>query len=220
MKELVIFGAGGHTKVIIDMLEKINKEANAKVACEKELDLIGLLVDNLEENFITGYPVIGNTDFAEHLLEKKKDIYFLYGMGNNYTRMKLDARFRGVAQYLTVIHPTAAIATTAIIKEGTVIMANASVNAGSIVKRHCIINTGAVVEHDCILEDFVHISPNATLCGSVTIGKGSHVGAGAVVLPEIRVGEYCIIGAGAVVTKNVSDNSTVMGIPATKKVEA
>jgi acetyltransferase EpsM len=78
---------------------------------------------------------------------------------------------------------------------------------------HCIINTGVVVDHDCMINDFVHISPNATLCGNVTIGKGSWVGAGAIIIQGIKVGKNAIIGAGSVIIKDIPDNATVVGNP-------
>jgi sugar O-acyltransferase (sialic acid O-acetyltransferase NeuD family) len=80
--------------------------------------------------------------------------------------------------------------------------------------KHCIINTTASVDHDCLLEDYVHISPNATLCGAVSVGEGSQVGAGAVVIPGIKIGKWSLVAAGAVVMKNVPDNVLVLGNPA------
>ena len=44
--------------------------------------------------------------------------------------------------------------------------------------------------------------------------RGAKIGAGAIILPGIVIGENAIIGAGAVVTKDVLDNTTVVGNPA------
>ena len=81
---------------------------------------------------------------------------------------------------------------------------------------HCIINTGTVIEHDNIIEDYVHISPNSTLCGTVKIGKLSHIGASSTIINNLEITERCIIGAGAVVTKNILEEGTYVGIPAKK----
>jgi serine acetyltransferase len=81
------------------------------------------------------------------------------------------------------------------------------------VKSNCIINTAAVIEHDCVIEDYVHISPNVTICGHVKIGKGTHVGAAAVIIPGIKIGAWCTIGAGAVVIRDIPDGATVVGNP-------
>jgi acetyltransferase EpsM len=57
------------------------------------------------------------------------------------------------------------------------------------------------------------VSPNATVCGGVTIGKGTHVGAGAIIIPEIKIGEHCVIGAGTVVINDIPSHSKVVGNP-------
>jgi acetyltransferase EpsM len=74
-------------------------------------------------------------------------------------------------------------------------------------------NFSFFLEHDCSLEDFVHVSPNATVCGVVSIGNGTHVGAGAIIIPEIKIGEHCVIGAGTVVINDIPSHSKVVGNP-------
>ena len=92
-------------------------------------------------------------------------------------------------------------------------MQNATIQSYSKIGKHVIINSAAIVDHDCIIEDFVHISPNATLSGDVRIGEGTHVGAGAVVIPGICVRRRCIIGTGSVIIKDVPDNVVIIGNP-------
>jgi UDP-2-acetamido-3-amino-2,3-dideoxy-glucuronate N-acetyltransferase len=48
----------------------------------------------------------------------------------------------------------------------------------------------------------------------VLIKRGSSIGSGAVILGGVVIGENAIVGAGAVVTKNVKDNTIVVGVPA------
>ena len=52
------------------------------------------------------------------------------------------------------------------------------------------------------------------LAGRVKIGNFTSVGATATTLPDVRVGSNSIVGAGAVVTKNVPNNTVVVGNPA------
>lgn len=98
--------------------------------------------------------------------------------------------------------------------EGTVVFHHAVIQASAIIGRHCIVNTSSSTDHDCTLEDFVHISPHATLSGNVMVGEGTHIGAGATVIPGITVGKWCVIGAGAVVTEDIPDYATAVGVPA------
>ena len=92
-------------------------------------------------------------------------------------------------------------------------MPGVTINSSTIIGAHCIINTNSSVDHDCVLEHYVHISPNATLCGSVFVGEGTHIGAGSVLIPGVKIGKWCTIGAGSVIIKDVPDYSTVVGNP-------
>ena len=74
-------------------------------------------------------------------------------------------------------------------------------------------NTGASVDHECVLGDYVHIAPNATLCGQVKVGEGTMIGVGVSVVQCVTIGKWCKIGAGAVVLSDVPDGATVVGVP-------
>lgn len=195
MERVNLFGASGHAKVIIDILIKTNIAIN------------NIYDDNKSINILLGHKVISVTD-------KKLDSNtpFILSVGNNKIREVVSKKHQNL-KYGTVFHPNCLIDSTSVINEGTVIMAGAIINSSVKVGKHCIINTAAVVEHDCIIKDFVHISPNATLCGNVTIGKCSHIGAGAVVIQGVSIGDNVIIGAGSVIVKDVPDNVTVVGNP-------
>jgi UDP-3-O-[3-hydroxymyristoyl] glucosamine N-acyltransferase len=91
-------------------------------------------------------------------------------------------------------------------------MAGAVINVCATVGSHCIINTHAVVEHDNVVEDYVHISPNAALGGTVRIGKETHIGIGATVINNIEICANCIVGAASLVLRNINKNGTFYGI--------
>jgi sugar O-acyltransferase (sialic acid O-acetyltransferase NeuD family) len=120
----------------------------------------------------------------------------------------LDARFG------RAIHPSAIVASSASIGEGTVLLHGSIVQPNARIGRHVLINTAASVDHDCVVEDFAHISPHATLSGHVRVGEGTHIGAGAVVIPKITIGRWCRVGAGAVVISDLPDHCTAVGNPA------
>jgi acetyltransferase EpsM len=92
-------------------------------------------------------------------------------------------------------------------------MANVSVNVHTTIGRHVILNTNCCVDHDCVLEDFVHISPHASLAGNVQVGEGTQIGIGASIKQNIRIGKWVMIGAGAVIIRDVPDYSVVVGNP-------
>lgn len=99
------------------------------------------------------------------------------------------------------------------IGEGSVVMQGSILQSCCQTGKHCIVNTGAAIDHECILEDYVHVSPHATLCGNVEVGEGSWIGAGAVINPGVKIGKWTIIGSGSVVCKDIPDGVTACGSP-------
>lgn len=195
-KPYLLFGAGGHGLVISEILE-----AN-------QYEIIGFIDEQLAGTLQNGYKVF---PAAGHYLNLQA-VKYLLTIGNNTTRKKLAEQHP--LSYGLAIHPSAVISKRAIIDAGTVVMAGVCINTLVRIGQHCIVNTNSSIDHECVLGDYVHISPGAALAGNVTVGEGTHIGIGAVILPGIRIGKWSIIGAGAVVTKDVPDNTTVVGVPA------
>lgn len=194
---MYLYGASGHAKVIIEILEMIGKP------------IAGLFDDNEAVTSLLGYKVVRLQENAD-----KEHNELIISIGNNSIRKKLALTLKG--KFSTAIHPGANISRRAVIEEGTVVMAGGTINADARIGKHCIINSNASVDHDCVLGDYVHVSPNAVLCGNVTVGEGAHIGAGATVIPGIKIGSWAVIGAGAVVVKDIQEGVTVMGNPATQ----
>ena len=193
---MILYGAGGHGRVILEILESIGVEIGA------------IYDDNPKIKSMLGYPVQQLYD-----LKHVQGEAFMVSIGCNRTRAKVVSKLKGV-RFGVAMDPSARVSKSSVIRAGTVVMPGGTINAASVIGDHCIINTGAVVEHDCHLGDFVHIGPNATLCGEVSIGEGSLIGAGAVVLPGVKIGSWVTVGAGSVVRNDVPDLCTVVGNPA------
>lgn len=201
-KKVVIIGAGGHAKVIADIIEKSGDE------------IVGFLDDNKEigTTIIKEYKVIGDLNNRFAMAVTKENLEFIIAIGDNKKREEISHSPN--LKFYTAIHPSAQIGLDVEIQEGTVIMANACINSSAKIGKHCIINTGAIIEHDNIIEDFVHISPNVALGGTVKIGKSTHVGIGSTIKNNITICENCKIGAGAVVVKDIEKEGTYIGVPA------
>ena len=93
-------------------------------------------------------------------------------------------------------------------------MPHSVVNKNTIIGSNCFLNVNSVIDHECIIEDGVHVMGSAYIAGRVKIKKYSSIGANATILPDLLIGKNCIVGAGAVVTKNIPDNTVVVGNPA------
>ena len=203
---IVILGAGGHSKVLIDAL--LMQKAKILGVTDYQSEKKGKL--------ILGIEVIGDDCM---ILDYKTDaIYLVNGLGSvgiPTQRKHLFCKFTELGyKFVKVIHLSSAIANDAQIGIGTQIMAGAVVQAGCRIGDNSIINTKASVDHDCMISSHVHIAPGATLCGEVEVEECVHIGTGATVIQGIRIGKNSMIAAGAVVTQDVTSGATVMGVPA------
>lgn len=116
--------------------------------------------------------------------------------------------------FLAVVHPSAVIAETVSLSEGTQIMAGAVVQTGAVMGSNVLINTGAIIDHDCRIGEHSHVATGARLSGGIDVGCDVHIGTGASVIQGVRIGMNATVGAGAVVIADVVPGSTVVGNPA------
>ncbi len=202
-EDMMVFGAGGHGKVVIDAIEQEGQHRIAYV-----------LDDNVPQDYFFKYPVPGGMETVKDVFDKgiKKAIV---SVGDGSVRSKYGAMLEEIGfNLITVKHPTAVVSSNVNIGGGTVVFADAIVNSGTHIGKNCIINTGALIEHDNVIGENVHISPKAVLGGDVRVGDNSHIGIGATIINSITIGKNTIIGAGAVVTKDIPDDVVAYGIPA------
>lgn len=198
MKDVIIIGAGGHAKVIADI-----------VGCRGDR-LLGFLDDGACKNEVAGYPVMGKIESYVNYPQAE----FVIGIGNAAARRRIAGELEGVRWY-TAIHPAAVVSSMDVtVGAGTVVMANAVIGPGAVIGAHCIVNTAAVVEHDNRIGDFAHISVGAKLAGTVSVGEETWVGIGAAVSNNVSICGGCMIGAGAVVVKAITEPGTYVGVPA------
>lgn len=195
-KGLVIVGASGHGKVIVD-IAKLNGYRD-----------IVFLDDNENLKECSGYPILGKVDM---LREVKGDVFV--AVGDSSVRSRIIKKYPE-KKFPTLIHPNSIIADDVVIGEGSVIMAGAVVNPSARIGKGCIVNTSSSIDHDCSIGDYVHIAVGAHVCGTVSIGDFCWIGAGATISNNVSICSSTIIGAGATVIKDIKENGTYVGVPA------
>ena len=203
---VIILGAGGHAKVLIDIL-LLN---SIKILFATDPDPLKM------DQAILEIPIMGGDD--EVMKYPFESVHLVNGVGSicvSPLRRQLFERCKSLGyQFSNVIHSSAIVSSVVVMNEGTQIMAGVVVQAGCFIGRNTIINTHATVDHDCHIGDHTHIAPGVTLSGGVKIGENSHIGAGATVLQGIEIGRDCLVAAGAVVIRDIPDGAIMAGIPA------
>lgn len=207
MENIVIIGASGHAKVIIDIVERQGKYT-----------IVGLLDQNRKPGEeVLFYQVLGRQDDLPELMHGRGLRGILVAIGDNSTRSKVAAQVRETCPdlpFVSAIHPNASIARDVAIGEGTVIMAGAAVNPCCSIGRFCILNTNSSLDHDSTMEDYSSLAPRAATGGNCRIGTYSALGIGATLIHGVQIGEHTVIGAGATVLGHVGAFKVAYGTPA------
>ncbi|MBL1279052.1 MAG: acetyltransferase [Fluviicola sp.] len=207
MINIVVFGAGLHANVCIDIIEK-----------ESKYKIVGIIDSRAEVNSIVhNYPIIGRQENLSKLQIEYKFNAGIIAIGDNYSRsivknsiLNMDAKFK----FINAIHPNAIIGKNVNLGVGIVIMAGVIINPESKIEDFCILNTGAQLEHNCFMGQFSHLSAGSITGGKVSIGQFSAITLGVIILDRITIGENTVVGSGSIVLNNLPDNVLAYGQPA------
>jgi sugar O-acyltransferase (sialic acid O-acetyltransferase NeuD family) len=194
--KLLVVGAGGHAKVVID----------AAVASGWEIaGVLGLPSDPAD---VLGHAVV-------HDATAIPADAFIIAIGDNRIRAR---RFQELIatglEPASVVHPSATIGSRVEMGAGSFVAPGAIVNTCARIGRDAIVNTGCTVDHDCVVGDHALVGPTASMCGTSSVGEGVTLGAGASLIPGVSVGEWTVVGAGAAVVDDLPSHATCVGVPA------
>jgi len=207
---ILLIGAGGQARVIIDILQY-----------DKNINLIGIIDKQFEQNEkINGTHILGNFSDLTKIIKEYGIEGAVVGVGDNKLRAEYYNMLKKLKlKMINAIHPSANIATNVMMGDGNVICREAVICTNTKIGSNVIINTAAIVEHENIIGDHVHIGPGVKLAGRVIVDDLSFVGLGALVKDKIKIGRNVVVGVGSVVLKDIPDGITVVGIPAKRLIK-
>ena len=192
-KKIVIIGAGGHARSIIDVIEEL-----------REWKILGLIgKENESGKYISGYKVIGIDKELQFI--RRECNYAFIGIGQIKTcspRIEAAEKLDSLNFIIpAIVAKSAYISKRANIGRGAFVSHGSIINNGATIGEQVIINTGAIIEHDSKVGDFTHVSTGAIINGSAVIEKKTFIGSNSMIREGVIVPECSIIRAGSIVMK-------------------
>ncbi len=203
--KIVIIGAGGHGRVVLDIIRN-----------NHQFKVSGFLDSNdaLHNRVMDGVEILGDLSLLKKLPEMGIGAAIVAIGDNRVRKAYAEICTKNGISLVSAIHPSACIAGNAHIGRNVVIAAGANICAHAVIEDSVILNTGSIVDHESHIHQAAHICPGVKLAGHVTVKHSAFVGIGATIIQGVTVGEYAVVGAGAVVLQDVPRYSTVVGVPA------
>lgn len=206
MNDIIIYGAGGLAKETVQLIEDLN-------AMKPRWSIIGYIDDFKGDcgEIINGYRILGGSSILERYGE---GINVVIALGDPEAKKSVYEKISKYnLKYPVLIHPTAVIAPSASIGEGSIIGIQCVVSVNAVIERHVLLNTKSFVAHDSVIGDFSSCFVNCMVNGGVTIGEGVLVGSGSVIMERRKIGSFAKISMGSIVASDVEDEYVVMTKP-------
>jgi len=200
---MLIYGAGGHAKSVMEMVLQNNSYIIAGIV-DDDRQLAGKLV--------LGIPVLGTRVLLPALVNQNITLAAngVGGIIDITARVKIYELLENAGfTFPVLIHPRATVEPSAKVGEGVQIFANAYVGSETILQSRCMVNTNSVISHDCMIGGYTHIAPGALLAGNVHVGERTLIGMGVTVTIGVKIGSGVRIGNGAIVLADVPDKMII-----------
>ena len=199
-RRLLVLGAGAHARAVADVA----------LACG--WTIAGFV--GAPGTPVAAKGVVGSDDDLPRLVASRKFDGAVVGVGNAALarRPTLFARLRDLRIVTpSLVHPTAAVSSSARIGAGSVVFPQVAVGAEVVVGEDAVLYSGTVVEHDCRIGDHAYLAPGVIVCGNVRVETGAFLGAGAIVVPGVVIGKEASVPAGARVAADVAARTKFTG---------
>ena len=188
MNRLVLIGAGGHARSIIDLVESTNA-----------WEIIGLIGQSHEiGSFVLNYPVLGTDSILEDVYKDCSHALLSIGqLTSSNLRRRLVSSLSDIGfDFPVIVSPHAVVSTHASLGDGTTVGHNCVINSSASIGSHCIINSCSLIEHDVVIDSFCHVSTGVIINGGTSIGSDSFIGSGSILREGLSLPVESIVSAG------------------------
>lgn len=212
MKDLVVVGAGGFGREVLDVVVAVNAASD-----RREWNLVGVVDDgptsvNLERLKARGVAYLGPT---KRFLADKAAAHYSIGIGSPRVRRLIAEKFDEAGLYAaTLVHPSVTQGFDVRIGAGSVICAGTRLTTNIRLGRHVHLNPNVTVGHDSVLGDYVSVNPHGSVSGDCAVGDEALIGVAGAILNGITVGRRATVGGSACVVRDVPPDVVVKGVPA------
>lgn len=208
MRDVVVVGAGGFGREVIEVFKDQNKK-------DKTSNILGFVDDDPRFDGVTinNFPVLGGTDWL--MRNNYKNLRCVIAIGDPKTRKDIANKLKSYGiKFCDAIHPSVILSEFIKFGEGVIVCAGAILTTNIKIGNHVIINLNCTIGHDAVIEDFCTLNPTVKINGFDHLCEGVNVGTGATFIQGITVGAWSIIGAGTVVIRDIPEKVVAVGVPA------
>lgn len=193
MKNIAVIGSGGLGREVLGIIQSINRKENS-------WNFIGFYDDNLSNDLINGFPILGK---IEELNQINEELYVVIAIGNPKIKKLIKNKIvNSQIKFPTLIHPSVEIYSeeNVVLGKGVVIGANSVLTVNIEISDFVYINTAAVIAHDTKIGKYSMIMPTVSISAGGEIGEKVYIGNGTKIDYAIQIDDNAVIKAGSILT--------------------
>ena len=208
MKDIVIIGAGGLGREILDIIIAIN---NVKPTW----NVLGFYDDACVSNEIVSENIYCLGTIADLIKIENQNISVVFGISDReiVQSMVMQLQDKYNFSFPNIIHPSAEINSNIKMGIGNVLAYRNFLSCDITMGDFNYFNILVALGHDVEIGNFNAFMPRTQISGNVTIGDLNFFGMNSAVIQNKTIGSNNIINAFTLLTKSIKDERKYFGIP-------